>query len=227
MRTSRIQSLQTSSQQHFKYTPNPKQKQYLKHLNNNDLPVVLGVGPAGTGKTLFACKVGMEKLLNKDIEKIVITRPTISLGEDMGYLPGSLEEKMYPWLIPLYDSFKEKIPHRTLQNFINDKTIEICPLAYIRGRTFTNAYIIADEMQNSTEMEMKTLLTRIGQDSKMVLTGDLEQSDIEEVNGLEDLLLKLKKNNQFDNSYLQITQFDTHDIERSEVVKYILQLYNI
>ena len=193
MRTSRI-NLINQLQPNLQLTPNPKQKQYLKMLNNKELPVVLGVGPAGTGKTMFACKVGMEKLLKNDIDKMVITRPTVSVGEDLGYLPGSLEEKMHPWLIPLYDSLSEGITYRSLQKYINDKTIEVCPLAYIRGRTFSNSYIIADEMQNSTEIEMKTLLTRIGMNSKIVLTGDLEQSDLKETNGLEDLLRKLKKN---------------------------------
>ena len=224
MRASRINNfskLKVISQKQF--VPNPKQKQYLKHLDNNDIPVVLGVGPAGTGKTLLACKVGVEKLLNKNIEKLVITRPTVSVGEHLGYLPGSLEEKMYPWLIPLYDSFNESITYKSLQKFIHDQTIEICPLSYIRGRTFNNAFIIADEMQNSSEMEMKTLLTRIGKNSKIVLTGDLAQSDLKEKNGLEDFLNKIE--NKRDDDFLQIITFDMDDVERSEVVKYLLNLY--
>lgn len=210
------------------FKPNKKQQEYIKHLSDKEIPVVLGVGPAGTGKTLLACNVGLENLMNNQIKKLIITRPTVSVGQDIGYLPGSLEDKMDPWMIPIYDSFKEHISLKTLSQCLNTKSIEICPLTYIRGRTFHDSYIIADEMQNSSIMEMKTLLTRIGKDSKMVLTGDIDQSDlpINSISGLEDLLIKLnKKKEEIDNDFLKLVQFDIDDVERSEVVKYFLKMY--
>ena len=204
-------------------TPNPKQKEYIRSLDKKDNSLVCGVGPAGTGKTMFACKVGMEHLLDNRVKKLIITRPVVPIGNDMGFLPGTLEDKMDPWLIPIYDSMKHTITSNTLNQMLTNKTIEICPLAYIRGRTFDNTFVIADEMQNSSVNEMKTLLTRIGKESKVVLTGDLDQSDLTVQNGLEDLLIRLEKEN--DTNFLKVIQFNTNDIERSELVKYVLKLY--
>lgn len=206
--------------------PNPKQKEYIRNMDDSNIPLVLGVGPAGTGKTMFACKVAMEHLLENRIKKIIITRPVVPLGNEMGFLPGTLEEKMDPWLVPIYDSMKHNMTSKSINQMVHNKTIEICPLAYIRGRTFDETFLIADEMQNSSIMEMKTLLTRVGKDSKVVLTGDLDQSDIEDKNGLEDLLLKLQKEND-NNGFFKLIEFDNNDIERSELVKYILKLYSI
>lgn len=205
--------------------PNPKQKEYIRNMDDLNIPLVLGVGPAGTGKTMFACKVAMEHLLDNRIKKIIITRPVVPLGNELGFLPGTLEDKMDPWLVPIYDSMKHSMTSKSINQMVYNKTIEVCPLAYIRGRTFDDTFLIADEMQNSSIMEMKTLLTRVGKDSKVVLTGDLDQSDIEDVNGLEDLLLKLKKEND-NNRFFKLIEFDNNDIERSELVKYILQLYS-
>ena len=205
--------------------PNPKQKEYIRNMDDLNIPLVLGVGPAGTGKTMFACKVAMEHLLDNRIKKIIITRPVVPLGNELGFLPGTLEDKMDPWLVPIYDSMKHSMTSKSINQMVYNKTIEVCPLAYIRGRTFDDTFLIADEMQNSSIMEMKTLLTRVGKDSKVVLTGDLDQSDVEDVNGLEDLLLKLKKEND-NNRFFKLIEFDNNDIERSELVKYILQLYS-
>lgn len=205
------------------FTPNPKQKDYIRALDRKENSLVLGVGPAGTGKTMFACKVGMEQLLDNRVKKLIITRPIVPIGNEMGYLPGTLEDKMDPWLIPIYDSMKHTITSNTLNQMLHNKTIEICPLAYIRGRTFDETFVIADEMQNSSVNEMKTLLTRIGKESKVVVTGDLDQSDLTVQNGLEDLLIRLEKENDID--FLKVIQFDMNDIERSELVKYILKLY--
>lgn len=205
--------------------PNPKQKEYIRNIDDSNIPLVLGVGPAGTGKTMFACKVAMEHLLENRVNKIIITRPVVPLGNELGFLPGTLEEKMDPWLVPIYDSMKHSMTTKSINQMVYNKTIEICPLAYIRGRTFDDTFLIADEMQNSSIMEMKTLLTRVGKNSKVVLTGDLDQSDLKDENGLEDLLLKLQKEN--DNSrFFKLIQFDNNDIERSELVKYILKLYS-
>ena len=203
--------------------PNPKQKVYLKKLDDKNIPLVLGVGPAGTGKTLLACKVAIEHLLDNRVKKVVITRPIVHLGNDMGFLPGTLEDKMDPWLVPVYDSMKHSLTHSTIKQMINNNIIEICPLAYIRGRTFDDTFLIADEMQNSSINEMKTLFTRLGKNSKVAITGDLDQSDLMFKNGLEDLLLKLHKKNE--NDFFDVIQFDINDIERSELVKYILKLY--
>lgn len=208
--------------------PNPKQKEYIRHMHDPNIPLVLGVGPAGTGKTMFACKVAMEQLIDNRIRKIIITRPVVPLGNDMGFLPGTLEDKMDPWLSPIYDCMKNNITSKSINQMVYNKSIEICPLAYIRGRTFDDAFVIADEMQNSSPNEMKTLLTRVGKGSKVVITGDLEQSDISDKNGLEDILLKIQKENDMDieNEFLRLIHFEANDIERSELVKYIIKLYS-
>ena len=206
-----------------KKQPIPKQKEYKRNMDDSNIPLVLGVGPAGTGKTMFACKVAMEHLLEKRVQKIIITRPVVPLGNELGFLPGTLEEKMDPWLVPIYDSMKHNMTAKSINQMVHNKTIEICPLAYIRGRTFNETFVIADEMQNSSVNEMKTLLTRIGKESKVVVTGDLDQSDLTVQNGLEDLLIRLEKENDID--FLKVIQFDMNDVERSELVKYILKLY--
>lgn len=232
MKTSQIRSSLTRLTFYHKHNttttctlqPNPKQKEYIRNMDDSNIPLVLGVGPAGTGKTMFACKVAMEHLLEKRVHKIIITRPVVPLGNELGFLPGTLEEKMDPWLVPIYDSMKHNMTAKSINQMVHNKTIEICPLAYIRGRTFDDTFLIADEMQNSSIMEMKTLLTRVGKDSKVVLTGDLDQSDLKDKNGLEDLLLKLQKEN--DNGFFKLIEFDNNDIERSELVKYILKLYS-
>lgn len=205
--------------------PNLKQQKYINQLVDHKSSLVLCNGPAGTGKTLFACKVGMDKLLEEEISKLVITRPTVSLGEEMGYLPGNIDSKMYPWMIPIYDSFLEQVDKSTLNYYLNNNFIEICPLAYVRGRTFNNTYLIADEMQNSTPLEMKTLLTRMGKLSKIVITGDLQQSDLSsEKNGLSDIYNKLIEK-QYNKTMINTITFDENDIERSGFVKEILNIY--
>ena len=212
-------------QKNIKFKPNPKQITYQTILRDPRTPLVISTGPAGTGKTLLACNVAIEKLLNGNVDKVVITRPVVSVGQDLGYLPGNIESKMYPWLIPVYDSFYQSIEARKVELFMENNTIEICPLSYIRGRTFHNSFIIADEMQNSTAMEMKTLLTRMGKDTKLVVTGDLEQCDIpNDINGLEDFMAKLDKK-KYDNDLIQSIEFDIHDVERSDIVKHVLKIY--
>lgn len=206
--------------------PNPKQLVYQNVLRDPTVPLVISTGPAGTGKTLIACNVGLEHLQNNEfVDKVIITRPVIPVGQDLGYLPGDIHSKMHPWLIPIYDSFSESIDARKLQLYMETNAIEICPLSYIRGRTFHNAYIVADEMQNSTSMEMKTLLTRIGKNTKLVITGDLEQCDIgDNINGLEDLMSKLDKK-KHDTNLIKNVEFDIEDVERSDIVKHILEIY--
>lgn len=210
---------------HFRY--NEKQSLYRDYLETKKNQMVIAVGPSGTGKTSIACSVSLERLVNKQISKIVITRPTVSTGNEMGFLPGTMENKMEPWLAPLYDNFVDEMDKESLQRYLQNNKIEICPLSFIRGRTFSSCWIIADEMQNSTPMEMKTLLTRVGETTKIIVTGDLAQCDLRNnggKNGLEDLLEKLEKN--MNPKYSRIVSFTMDDVQRSDFVKYILKLYD-
>ena len=154
---------------------------------------------------------------------MVITRPVVSNDEDIGFLPGDLESKMDPWMKPIKDVFEKSINKKELDNLIKDEVIEIAPLAYMRGRTFHQSFIFADEMQNSTISQMKMLLTRVGDRSKLVITGDLLQNDLKNCkNGLQDLLDRLIK---YNGNMIKVIQFNNNDIERSEIVKEVLQLY--
>jgi phosphate starvation-inducible PhoH-like protein len=207
---------------------NEKQESYRKALHNDDTSLVISIGPAGTGKTLVACQEGLTHLKQKSMRKMIVTRPTISVGRDIGYLPGEIESKMHPWLIPIYDNLNLNGDDKQ-QKGVKSSMIEICPLSFIRGRTFHDAYVIADEMQNSTVIEMKTLLTRIGKNSKLVITGDLDQCDLNvETNGLQDLISKLRTQQTHPNNnepLIKLIEFDVDDVQRSALVKQILKLY--
>ena len=186
-------------------------------------PMVFAVGPAGTGKTMLACYAAIQGLNDDSFKKIVLTRPAVSVEEDIGYLPGTLEEKMDPWTRPIMDIFGEFYNQTQIASMIKEKVIEICPLAYMRGRTFKNSFIIADEMQNSTPNQMKMLLTRIGDDSKMVITGDLRQHDRKyDENGLKDIYERIKDRTH---KRIECITFEHTDIERSPIVKDILDIY--
>ncbi len=201
---------------------NENQKKYNRVLYSNK-PMIFATGPAGTRKTMLACYAAINGLNDDAYNKIILTRPTVSVEEDIGYLPGTLEEKMDPWTRPILDIFSEFYTQNQIQYMLKEKTIEICPLAYMRGRTFKNAYIIADEMQNSTPNQMKMLLTRIGENSKMVITGDLNQHDRKyEENGLKDIFEKLNNKTY---KRIECITFDHEDIERSPIVKDILDIY--
>lgn len=207
----------------------PNHKVFADCLRDPGAPLVVGIGPAGCGKTLLSCAHAINRLVKKDIEKIVITRPAVSMDEQHGYLPGDLESKMLPWLIPIYDCFKEYVTAPRLKELIHNEEIEICPLSYIRGRTFSNCWVIADEVQNSSVNQMKTLLTRIGGDCKMILTGDLQQCDLKGTNGLDDFLKRYRyysgdNENSF-SSLVKIVEFEEDDIMRSEIVKHVLNIY--
>jgi phosphate starvation-inducible PhoH-like protein len=191
-------------------------------LDNPRVPVVIGTGPAGTGKTLFACHVGAQKLREGDVKRIVMTRPAVSVDEQHGFLPGTLENKMDPWVRPMVDIMSNYYSQKTIDEMLYERVIEICPLAYMRGRTFDQAWIMADEMQNSTPNQMRMVLTRIGQGSKMVVTGDVEQHDRGfEQNGLWDLMSRVDP----DNELINVVQFGPSDIQRNKVIKQILKLY--
>ena len=204
------------------------QERYVNILDDANVKIVIVAGPAGTGKTMFACLKAINLLKSGKIRKIVITRPVVTADEEIGFLPGNIVTKMDPWTKPIFDLFLEKYSMFELDSLIRDNIIEICPLAFMRGRTFKNAFIIADEMQNSSPNQMKMLLTRIGIRTNMVVTGDLNQSDLPKENGLNDIVSKLKT---FDNAHnetkqIEIIELTNVDIERSEVVKKVIQIYD-
>lgn len=207
----------------FTEPKNSSQDEYVKMLKIKQKKIIVATGPAGTGKTLFATEFGMKNFLMNNVEKIIFTRPSVSVDEDLGYLPGTLEEKMAPWVRPIYDIIYRFINPKEVTQLVEDKVIEISPLGYMRGRTFKNAWIIADEMQNSTVAQMKMLLTRLGENSRLIITGDLEQHDRKnEKNGLEDFLEKFKGKRS---SSITNIMFDKEDIQREEVVKEVLDIY--
>ena len=183
-------------------------------------PIVVVTGPAGTGKTLMACDYAMDEIYNyNQVRKVLLTRPIVSADESIGYLPGDVDNKMEPWTKPMYDIFGKYLTKNQM-----DRHITIEPLGYMRGRTFSNSIIIADEMQNSTFTQMKLLLTRIGEDSKLIITGDLNQSDLGSDNGLEQLLYKL---NGLDLDYITHVGMDTDDVMRHPAVEEVLKVVNI
>jgi phosphate starvation-inducible PhoH-like protein len=204
------------------------QERYVTVLDDSKVKIVIVAGPAGTGKTMFACLKAISLLKNGKISKIVITRPVVTADEEIGFLPGNIVTKMDPWTKPIFDLFLEKYSKVELDSLIHNNIIEICPLAFMRGRTFKNAFIIADEMQNSSPNQMKMLLTRIGIRTNMVVTGDLNQSDLLKENGLNDIVSKLTIFNNAHNETKQIelVELNNMDIERSEVVKKVIQIYD-
>ena len=201
---------------------NRNQETYVLSLLDPSKDIVFGIGPAGTGKTLLAVQVAVKLFKEGTIDKIIVTRPAVSVDEDLGFLPGTLEEKMAPWTRPIFDVLKEYFNAAEITGMIQEGIIEISPLAYMRGRTFKNSFILADEMQNATPNQMKMLLTRLGEGSMMAVTGDLNQADRLKDNGLIDFTNLLEKSNQ---TCLDIVHFDQGDIERHAAVKAVLQVY--
>lgn len=199
------------------------QKNYLTKLKDDEKNILFAIGPAGTGKTLLAVLYGIKLFQEGIVDKIVVTRPAVSVDEDLGFLPGTLNEKMAPWTRPIFDVFAEYYVKKEIDKMLEEGVIEISPLAYMRGRTFKNAYIVADEMQNATVNQMKMLLTRLGENSKMVVTGDLAQADRLNDNGLINFCGLLAENAQL--RHIDLVQFDAKDIERHEAVKEVLSIY--
>lgn len=209
------------------------QKWYAEYLRDPSIPVVIAIGKAGSGKTLLAASQAIDALYTRKASKIIITRPAVYLDEEHGYLPGDINDKMLPWLKPVEDAFMQYYSTPTLHQMIKNGSIEVCPLAYIRGRTFHNAFIIADEMQNASIKQMKTLLTRLGENTKIAITGDLEQCDLPDMNGLKHFLDHLMMRNrrligtgesQGEKS-IRVVEFTETDIQRSETVKTVLSIY--
>jgi len=207
----------------FTKPKNGIQRDYHNLLNQKSKKIVVATGPAGTGKTMFATETAVKYFLMGTYEKLIFTRPSVSVDEDLGYLPGTLEEKMAPWVRPIYDILYTFLTPKEVSVLMEEKTIEIAPLGYMRGRTFKNCWIVADEMQNSTISQMKMLMTRLGENSRLVITGDLDQHDrLNEQNGLEDFLNKFKGKRS---ASITSVEFEHSDIQREEVVKEVLEIY--
>jgi len=205
------------------YPKNLNQESYLLKLNDPKKMIIFAIGPAGTGKTMLAVQWAIDQLKYGDATKIIVTRPAVSVDEEHGFLPGDLNEKMAPWTRPIFDVFAENYNAKEIEAMVAEGVIETSPLAYMRGRTFKNAVVIADEMQNTTPSQMKMLLTRLGTNSKMVVTGDLQQADRPNNNGLLEFLKLYDNFNS--HRYVDLCEFDVGDVERHEAVKEILAIY--
>ena len=201
---------------------NKHQETYLFKLHDDAKNIIFAIGPAGTGKTLLAVQMGIKLYQEGKVDKIIVTRPAVSVDEDIGFLPGTLNEKMAPWTRPIFDVLGDYYPQKNIEEMLYEGIVEISPLAYMRGRTFKNAYIIADEMQNATPNQMKMLLTRLGENSKMVVTGDLNQADRLKDNGLIDFVEKIKGHRL---DHIDVVYFDQNDIERHDAVREVLEVY--
>jgi len=212
---------------HFYKPKSLNQENYIKAIENDKIKLVAGIGPAGCGKTLFACLHAINHLKSNKVEKIILTRPIVSVDEDIGFLPGNINKKMDPWTKPMFDIFSEFYKKPEIDSMVNSNVIEISPLGLMRGRTFKNAIVIADEMQNSLPSQMLMLTTRLGENSKMIITGDLLQSDLKVKNGLYDFIEKYNYYSSIKSiDNMDLIQFEKGDVERSEIVKTILEMYN-
>lgn len=196
------------------------QKKYIQKVENND--IVFSIGPAGTGKTFIAVTLAVNYLKQKQINKIILCRPAVEAGESLGFLPGDLKEKIDPYLNPLYDSLRYLLPEKILLSYIENKLIEVAPLAYMRGRTLDNSFIILDEAQNATLVQMKMFLTRLGLGSKAVITGDITQIDLKKKvdSGLLQAIKILK-----DLKGLGFVTLNETDIVRHQLVSKIIRAY--
>jgi phosphate starvation-inducible PhoH-like protein len=202
---------------------NTSQEYYLELLKNPKKHIIFAIGPAGTGKTMLGVQWAIKQLKEGVIERIIITRPAVSVDEEHGFLPGTLNQKMEPWTKPIMDVFQEYYQTKQIAEMLEEGIIEISPLAYMRGRTFKHAFIVADEMQNATPSQMKMLLTRLGEGSRMVVTGDLNQADRPRENGLLEFCTLFDEGG--DCRMIAMAKFQTKDIERHPVVREVLSIY--
>lgn len=198
----------------------PNQKRMVESANKNDM--VFAIGPAGTGKTYTAVALAVKALKNKQVRRIILTRPAVEAGENLGFLPGDLRDKLDPYLQPLYDALWDMIPMQKLMSYMEDKVIEIAPLAFMRGRTLDNAYVILDEAQNATSAQLKMFLTRMGKNAKFFITGDITQIDLpkNQQSGLLQADRILSKIPGIDFIYM-----DTKDVVRHHLVTKIIKSY--
>ena len=197
------------------------QQAYVRNLYQNEL--AFGIGPAGTGKTYLAVAVAVNQMINGHVDKIILSRPAVEAGERLGFLPGDMKEKVDPYMQPLYDALNDFLPAKQLQKLMEEKTIEIAPLAFMRGRTLSNAYVVLDEAQNATAMQMKMFLTRLGQGSRMVITGDRSQVDLPRgvASGLSEAERILK-----DVKGISFNYFTAKDVVRHPMVARIIEAYD-
>lgn len=206
----------------LRFNPQPKnesQRFYLESLR--DVPLTIGQGPAGCGKTFLAMAIAVEKLLSNEISKIIITRPIVEAGEKLGFLPGTLEEKIHPYLIPLLDSLEDLVGPTKAKQLLDTGKVEFAPLAFMKGRTLNNAYVILDEAQNTTAEQMKMFITRIGEYSQFVINGDTAQSDLKPWDG-ENGLAWVTRVFRGVNPDIQVVEFGEADSVRSRLVTAIL-----
>jgi phosphate starvation-inducible protein PhoH and related proteins len=196
------------------------QKDYVQSLFDNEL--AFGIGPAGTGKTYLAVAVGVSMFIGGHVDKIILSRPAVEAGEKLGYLPGDMKDKVDPYMQPLYDALNDFLPGKQLAKLLEDKKIEIAPLAFMRGRTLSNAFVVLDEAQNATSMQMKMFLTRLGEGSRMVITGDRTQIDLPRgvPSGLQDAERLLKTIPKISFNY-----FTSKDVVRHPLVAAIIEAY--
>ena len=196
------------------------QRKIIDSVTNNDM--VFAIGPAGTGKTYTGIALAVKALKNKNVKRIILTRPAIEAGENLGFLPGDLKEKLDPYMQPLYDSLKDMIPSEKLKKFMEDEVIQIAPLAFMRGRTLDNAFVILDEGQNTTHSQMKMFLTRMGKNAKFIITGDPGQVDLPRnaISGIKEAILILKNT-----PGVGIVHLDESDVIRNKLVKKIVDAY--
>lgn len=197
------------------------QKAYVQSLFNNEL--AFGIGPAGTGKTYLAVAVGVNMFLGGHVDRLILSRPAVEAGEKLGYLPGDMKDKVDPYMQPLYDALNDFLPSKQVTKLIEEKKIEIAPLAFMRGRTLANAFVVLDEAQNATTMQMKMFLTRLGEGSRMVITGDRSQVDLPRGvdSGLRDAEGLLKGIDQISFNY-----FTSKDVVRHPLVAKIIEAYD-
>lgn len=201
----------------------PRQVHYVEALRDENIDLIFGVGPAGTGKTFLAVAAAVEALKQERVDKIIVTRPAVEAGEKLGYLPGDLAEKVDPYLMPIWDAFRSQMSENDLKARRERRVIEVAPLAFMRGRTLSNAFVIVDEAQNATVLQMKMTLTRLGEGSRMVVTGDPSQIDLvrPDQSGLAHAISILE-----DVPGVEIIRFATQDVVRHRLVAHIVEAYH-
>jgi len=201
----------------------PRQVHYVEALRDENIDLIFGVGPAGTGKTFLAVAAAVEALKQERVDKIIVTRPAVEAGEKLGYLPGDLAEKVDPYLMPIWDAFRSQMSENDLKARRERRVIEVAPLAFMRGRTLSNAFVIVDEAQNATVLQMKMTLTRLGEGSRMVVTGDPSQIDLvrSDQSGLSHAISILE-----DVPGVEVIRFATQDVVRHRLVAHIVEAYH-